>query len=439
MPRCITASDFPTFAACVESPTCISPAPSKGFRRCQNIINAHDRGIAATVREKILLSIENPTTSLEDDDLRKYAELSCCLRWHRAKVVDESVMNGLVCRWRNELTIKEEAYISITQMSAQLRDSRVHAPRASQSLATSRPRGNGHRLHQLPPITPHFQPWETNDTLCMLDIITEPLTERQKRKGWLYCASRRSDQDYHKAGCTTTRSVTRRIQKLQDCSGSDNPVTLDSSVKTANAHRAEVLLHTELQKYRREEQRCMNSSCNTKHREWFEVNVNIIKRTMSRWAQWLNEAEPYNEQGRLRGPWKRFCQNLQREGTPITSSELCMAWLEGTVDGEEDDDRSVPQESTSEEDSTDEDYTHHDVEEGDAAEEESEENSCPICLEAMIRPARTTCGHEFCSECIAQVFETQNRCPMCRAELVNGEVVNIEEAEIPMQNTTSVS
>lgn len=116
-----------------------------------------------------------------------------------------------------------------------------------------------------------------------------------------------------------------------------------------------------------------------------------------------------------------------------------MAWLEGTVDGEEDDDRSVPQESTSEEDSTDEDYTHHDVEEGDAAEEESEENSCPICLEAMIRPARTTCGHEFCSECIAQVFETQNRCPMCRAELVNGEVVNIEEAEIPMQNTTSVS
>ena len=47
---------------------------------------------------------------------------------------------------------------------------------------------------------------------------------------------------------------------------------------------------------------------------------------------------------------------------------------------------------------------------------ESQED-CAICLETLHNPVITTCGHFFGQECISKVVETQQKCPMCRADL----------------------
>ena len=45
------------------------------------------------------------------------------------------------------------------------------------------------------------------------------------------------------------------------------------------------------------------------------------------------------------------------------------------------------------------------------------QDDCPICLETLHAPLITTCGHAFGGDCINKVIETQQKCPMCRAEL----------------------
>lgn len=42
---------------------------------------------------------------------------------------------------------------------------------------------------------------------------------------------------------------------------------------------------------------------------------------------------------------------------------------------------------------------------------------CSICLDEMVNPASTTCGHLFCEECIKQCLKTAKKCPQCRKRL----------------------
>ena len=46
---------------------------------------------------------------------------------------------------------------------------------------------------------------------------------------------------------------------------------------------------------------------------------------------------------------------------------------------------------------------------------------CPVCLEDLHNPVITACAHAFGYECIERVIETQHKCPMCRAELLDME------------------
>lgn len=42
---------------------------------------------------------------------------------------------------------------------------------------------------------------------------------------------------------------------------------------------------------------------------------------------------------------------------------------------------------------------------------------CSICLDEMVNPASTTCGHLFCEGCIKQCLKTAKKCPQCRKRL----------------------
>jgi hypothetical protein len=418
----VTARDIPAFADFYPDAAgfhCIYLSPSQG-RRCNNPVNVGDRGTASRIRERILSS-NRPTTGLDDEDMRIYAELCCCKRYNRSQVVDKRIMDQIVQKWQTELLVQRQRRESVSQQ----RDGHQSVDNTPQRIlprvTRAHPTGNRDSNDGLSFPTPRFEAYQTHNTASMSDLLSEPLTEQQQRNGSLYCCSRSSDEGLYKHGCSTRRTVTKRVDNLQKCSEPTNTVTLEYSVHTANAYRTERLVQHELQRKRRREQRCRDyPNCVTQHREWFEIDLDLLKRVMSRWAQWMNEANPYDKQGRLREPWKRYCRQLEQEGTPITSSELYLAWQQGLVVNEDDVDDSATDYSSDEEDSSANEPEHQD---------------CPICLETMSQPARTSCGHEFCSECIAKVFEFSNRCPMCRTELVTGETPRAEAAaEIPMQN-----
>uniref|UniRef100_A0ACD5YBR2 Uncharacterized protein n=1 Tax=Avena sativa TaxID=4498 RepID=A0ACD5YBR2_AVESA len=42
---------------------------------------------------------------------------------------------------------------------------------------------------------------------------------------------------------------------------------------------------------------------------------------------------------------------------------------------------------------------------------------CLVCWDNMDEPATTICGHIFCTKCIKQVIQAQNKCPTCRKRL----------------------
>lgn len=43
--------------------------------------------------------------------------------------------------------------------------------------------------------------------------------------------------------------------------------------------------------------------------------------------------------------------------------------------------------------------------------------TCPICTETAERRTVTSCGHFFCSDCLAQALAVKSMCPLCRRHL----------------------
>jgi hypothetical protein len=48
---------------------------------------------------------------------------------------------------------------------------------------------------------------------------------------------------------------------------------------------------------------------------------------------------------------------------------------------------------------------------------ENDDNNCPISLDKMINPAKTSCGHVFEKDNIIMWIREKRTCPICRKEL----------------------
>lgn len=70
---------------------------------------------------------------------------------------------------------------------------------------------------------------------------------------------------------------------------------------------------------------------------------------------------------------------------------------------------------------------------------------CSICLEDLHNPVITACKHVFGQECIERTIELQHKCPMCRGELVDKDVLVhpaveeklVEDADIDVNTKSS--
>tara|TARA_Y100001933_G_C18508235_1_gene359583 strand:- start:95 stop:382 length:288 start_codon:yes stop_codon:yes gene_type:complete len=55
---------------------------------------------------------------------------------------------------------------------------------------------------------------------------------------------------------------------------------------------------------------------------------------------------------------------------------------------------------------------------------------CPICFEEITEKKnmkKTICGHKFCKECIEEWREKESSCPLCRENLEDKVVIDINE------------
>ena len=64
---------------------------------------------------------------------------------------------------------------------------------------------------------------------------------------------------------------------------------------------------------------------------------------------------------------------------------------------------------------------------------------CAICLESLHNPVITNCAHVFGAECIERVIETQHKCPMCRADLPDNNILVRPAVELGEDTSTANS
>ncbi|KAH8338088.1 hypothetical protein KR059_005636 [Drosophila kikkawai] len=44
---------------------------------------------------------------------------------------------------------------------------------------------------------------------------------------------------------------------------------------------------------------------------------------------------------------------------------------------------------------------------------------CPICIDDLLCPIATNCGHVFCSDCLSSCLNIRYSCPLCNTDITN--------------------
>ncbi|KAJ5328648.1 hypothetical protein N7452_009038 [Penicillium brevicompactum] len=148
--------------------------------------------------------------------------------------------------------------------------------------------------------------------------LINPLQKWDFSPGSVYIFDRSSSPGFVKIGWTT-RPVSNRLERWSDCGYQPNLVF---SSEASYAQRVETLIHHELIKEWREERRCMNPECSTRHQEWFEIDKNKAEQVLRDWVYFINEAQPYGLDGNLKAGWFRVVNRIKSRTGIITASEL---------------------------------------------------------------------------------------------------------------------
>uniref|UniRef100_A0A0E0JSV0 RING-type domain-containing protein n=1 Tax=Oryza punctata TaxID=4537 RepID=A0A0E0JSV0_ORYPU len=62
-------------------------------------------------------------------------------------------------------------------------------------------------------------------------------------------------------------------------------------------------------------------------------------------------------------------------------------------------------------------YTYQALPEPEKAVPKEPTFNCPVCMNELVEPSSTICGHIFCRQCIKASIQAQKKCPTCRRKL----------------------
>lgn len=295
----------------VENHTCIYYLIDKR-RRCLVAPSRADIARAQNLRRSIISNVSNP--SLED--LRTYAMLNCCKRFHRTKLEDFELLDPLVEKWQKELR-DGQWQTAIVETTAQMNPSTDLVGSAVPSSTSSSLPQASHQYNlrsrtstqgssattqnvNSPPISTGFKPHQISPSQTVASLLMKNLTTRDHKTGSLYLFTRTSSPGHIKIG-VTQQTVKKRLGDWQrQCGYVPNLVT--SFLDVPHVYRVESLVHFELAQYWRTEIRC--SVCPRQHQEWFEVATDVATEVAKKYADWMKVAQPFGEDGCLELTWK---------------------------------------------------------------------------------------------------------------------------------------
>jgi DNA repair protein RAD5 len=52
-----------------------------------------------------------------------------------------------------------------------------------------------------------------------------------------------------------------------------------------------------------------------------------------------------------------------------------------------------------------------------------DKENCSICMDCLVNPTLTTCGHLFCYDCLKMCLDDKKRCPMCKTDLTGKDLL----------------
>ncbi|KAK5033691.1 hypothetical protein LTR13_006743 [Exophiala sideris] len=307
--------------------TCIYPLISEG-RNCANRVNQSDRSEASRIRVQVLNSVltEDVTSCL-----RTLAELSCCKRVHRRSLKELGILDELCQKWGEDVNEppsvsrpvkQEDGECEELAMTLGKKESPCSGPVESTPRYNLRSTARKSRTEQTchktetASLIPEFVPHVKGPSNTFVSVLLRPLAP---------ASTSRAPRGMVKIGYTTG-SVSGRLQSWQRCCGYE-PQLVALADNVPHVRRAEQLVHYELVEHWRRELGCKhNPLCAGGHREWFEIDVDTVVRTIKRVARWMRMAKPYDEHGFMTLRWRNVICDMGKMGIKVTSDSLLKAY-----------------------------------------------------------------------------------------------------------------
>ncbi|KAJ9656497.1 hypothetical protein H2198_004956 [Neophaeococcomyces mojaviensis] len=147
--------------------------------------------------------------------------------------------------------------------------------------------------------TPQTERMAARDITSMQPDICKPLTSLERAIGFVYIF-RRSDQGQTmnmsvKIGFS--KEVKMRMENIHSKCGFKPRVEYKG--KVINAKRVEALVHAELHIRGHRYNVHICDSCNSEHREWFDVSIEEAKGVVEYWLSWMEKHNPYDIHGKF--------------------------------------------------------------------------------------------------------------------------------------------
>jgi hypothetical protein len=178
----------------------------------------------------------------------------------------------------------------------------LSSTRVQRFFGLSEPRNGDIARHDFVPIPQsRLSGRSTEFRRGLLPHIFKRAKEAEHREGFLYAYTTEGNEQFVKIGFAT--DIEKRLGQWQRQCGMTPLLRYQTSIAIANAKRLEGLIHWDLQDQglQRANLICRNndrSYCTTRHKEWFEADVQRVNETVEFWLKWLYTYNPWSNSKR---------------------------------------------------------------------------------------------------------------------------------------------